>query len=166
MKLRVTDDSGFLALIDPDSYAGFVGADWEPDDLRSLFYREMAARHLLIWGTGQEGRWTVEVSVSQPPAVGIRDVVGSIASSHGRLLLTNYKSLTMAAQFKDVVLPEAHQADLIVRIEPGAYRCRVVQTALAPGDWADGPTPEFFIALTPVPGGSASAPWTSIPWMT
>src|SRR5262245_36822926 len=101
----------------------------------------MAARHLLIWGTGQEGRWTVEVSGSQPPAVGIRDVVGSIVSSHGRLLLTNYESLTMAAQFRDVVLPEAHQAELIVRIEPGVYRCRVVQTALEPGGWADGPTP-------------------------
>jgi hypothetical protein len=164
MKLRVTDDSGFLALIDPDSYAGFIGSDWEPDDLRALFYREMAARHLLIWGTGQEGRWTVEVSASQPPGVAIRDVVGAIVSSHGRLLVTNYESLTMAAQSRDVILPEAHQSDLIVRIEPGAYRCRVVQTALEPGDWAEGPAAEFFIALTPSPGGGASTPWTSIPW--
>lgn len=55
MKLQVTDDSGFLALIDPDEYSGFVAEDWALEDVVTRFHEEMAARHLLIWGTGQEG---------------------------------------------------------------------------------------------------------------
>ena len=116
MKLQVTDDSGFLALVDPDAYSGFVAEDWALDDIRARFRREMAARHLLIWGTGQEGSWTVDVSLSGPAGAGIREVTGSIVATNGRLLVTNYESLTMVAQFNDVALPEQHESDLVVNV--------------------------------------------------
>src|SRR5688572_23339379 len=85
VKLQLTDDSGFLALIDPDAYSGFVAEDWALEDIVARFHEEMAARHLLIWGTGQEGCWTVEVSLSRTVEAGIREVAGSIVATNGRL---------------------------------------------------------------------------------
>jgi hypothetical protein len=40
---EVTDDSGFLALVDPQAYEGFVDEDWELEELIDRFRREMAA---------------------------------------------------------------------------------------------------------------------------
>ena len=105
MLFKVTDDSGFLAIIDPDAYRGFVHADWTWDTIQEHFRREMRDRHLLIWGTGMEHCWSIDVSFQPTRASGFREVVGSIDASRGRLLLTNYESLTMAAQFRDVTLP-------------------------------------------------------------
>ena len=162
MNLQVTDDSGFLALIDPDAYSGFVAGDWDLDDVVDRFRREMAARHLLIWGTGVEGCWTVEVSLVARPETGAREVVGSIVSTKGRLLVTNYESLTMAAGSEDLTLPERHQVENVLNVTPGAYRCRIVQRALEASNWAEGAAPEFLIEL--LPAIDPEPAWTSIPW--
>jgi hypothetical protein len=162
VKLEVTDDSGFLALVDPDAYAGYVAQEWTLDDVIERFQQEMAARHLLIWGTGQEGCWTVEVLPHVHPAAGAREVSGSIVSSRGRLLVTNYESLTMAAQFQDIVLPEAHQRELLFHVSPGSYLCRIVQHRLEAGNWTKGQVPEFSIGLEAV--ADMAAPWERIPW--
>lgn len=162
MKLQVTDDSGFLALIDPDAYSGFVAEDWALEHILARFHEEMAARHLLIWGTGQEGCWTVEVSLSRAVEAGIREVAGSIVATKGRLLVTNYESLTMAAQFSDLTLPEAHQTALVVEVPSGLYRCRVVQHAREAGNWAEGCDAEFHIELQPTKVPEPA--WTTIPW--
>jgi hypothetical protein len=159
VKLHVTDDSGLLALIDPDAYSGFVAEDWALEHIVAHFHEEMAARHLLIWGTGQEGRWTVDVSLSRAVEAGIREVTGSIVATKGRLLLTNYESLTMIAQFSDVTLPEPDQTALVVDVSPGLYRCRIVQHALQAGDGGDA---EFRIELQPVK--APEPPWAKIPW--
>ena len=124
---RVTDDSGFLALVDPENYSSFVDPDWDfIDDLLPHFLQEMSKFHLLIWSTDMESIWKVRVHVGEVDANGYRETVGYIASG-GRLLVTNYESLTMAAQFDDVKLPERHQAHLEFSVEPGIYRCRIVQ---------------------------------------
>jgi hypothetical protein len=162
VRLQVTDDSGFLALVDPDAYSGFVGADWSLEEVLARFREQMAARRLLIWGTGQEGCWTVDVSVRGDAGAGVRDVFGSIVSSSGRLLLTNYESLTMAAQFPDVTLPERHQADLVLAVPSGPYLCRVVQHALSDGGWEEGCAPEFTVLLEPE--AALRPPWVTIPW--
>lgn len=62
MSFEVTDDSGFLAIIDPDAYRGFVSADWTWETIQEHFMREMRDRHLLIWGTGMEHNWSIDVS--------------------------------------------------------------------------------------------------------
>ncbi len=127
MVFEVTDDSGFLAIIDPDAYRGFVHADWTWDTIQEHFRREMRDRHLLIWATGMEHLWSIDVSFQPTRASGFREVVGSIDASRGRLLLTNYESLTMAAQFPDVTLPEAHERGQVLSVSPGLYNCRIVQ---------------------------------------
>jgi len=162
MRLQVTDDSGFLALLDPDTYSGFVAEDWALDALFDHFRREMAAQHLLIWGTGQNGSWTVAVLAGEHPAGGVREISGSITSSRGRLLLTNYESLTMAAQFPDVVLPEKHQASLLIPVPPAHYACRIVQHAMKDQGWRDGCPPEFTLVLTEATDRLRS--WEHVPW--
>jgi hypothetical protein len=51
MRFTVTDDSGFLAIVDPDSYRGFVGDDWTYGSLFDHFTHEMQRRSLLVWAT-------------------------------------------------------------------------------------------------------------------
>jgi hypothetical protein len=163
MRLQVTDDSGFLALVDPDAYSGHVRRDWQLEELLQRFREEMAARHLLIWGTGQEGCWTVDAAVRNNPAPGVREVAGAIDCSRGRLLVTNYESLTMVAQFADEPLPQAHELDCVLEVPPGKYACRVVQTVLEASNWEEGCMPEFTLSLRAVESHE-TPPWDLIPW--
>jgi len=157
---EVTDDSGFLALIDPEAYAGFVAPDWDYDSLIAHFRAAMAARTLLIWQTGAEGEWRVEVG--GPAPAGFRRTAGAIHSRAGRLHLLNYESLTMAAQFPDVTLPEPHLKHLVLTVEPGDHTVEVVQlTDPDDLDAEPGPGPDFVLTLTP---GATLPPWTGPAW--
>ena len=153
-RFEISDDSGFLALVDPDAYAGLV-PDWNFDRLLAHFATAMAERSLLFWATDDGGgMWTVDVVTDGRPApAGARRVSGPIRVTAGRLHLLNYESLSMAAQFADVRLPEAHLADLVVEVPPGDYTCEIVQLADDEG---------FVIGVTP---GTGPAPWTGPPWM-
>ncbi len=53
--------SGFLALVDPDAYDGFVGSDCTWDNLRDDLVREAREQHLLVWSTGMEHVWSIDV---------------------------------------------------------------------------------------------------------
>jgi len=104
--LNVTDDSGLLALVVPATYETFVDSDWTLDQLMRHFKEQMTHRSLLLWGTGSEGLWNVNVVLKKSNARGYREVSGPLKIVGGALMVTNYESLTMAAQFKDVTLPE------------------------------------------------------------
>jgi hypothetical protein len=92
----------------------------------------------------------------------VKEVSGSITSSRGRLLLTNYESLTMAAQFPDVVLPEKHQTSLLIPVPAAHYACRIVQHAMKDQGWRDGCPPEFTLVLTEATDRLRS--WEHVPW--
>ena len=156
MQFTVTDDSGFLAIIDPDSYQGFVGEDWTYESLFGHFAHEMARRSLLVWATSEHGgTWTV--AIGGPSHAG-NSVTGGIASTSGRLCITDYDSLTMAAQFADVRLPEPHMADLTFDVEAGLLACTV--TRLHDDDSTPGP--HFAISLSPT--AAAGTPWAGPAW--
>ena len=160
-RFEVPDDSGFLALVDPDVYQGFVDSDWTYDSLFLHFRDAMMQQSLLLWGTGREDMWTVDVVTdgSQRPA-GYRRVTGPIRVSTGRLLLTNYESLTMAAQFPDVRLPEPHLQDLVVEVPTGQYVTDIVQLH-DPDEYASDAKPDFLIALS---FGNGAEEWREPPW--
>src|SRR5258708_34825392 len=86
----------------------------------------MAARKMLIWGTGCEEVWTVRVEFGRSGMSGFREVTGAIECSQGRICLTNYESLTMAASHQDVQLPEQRQVELARFIPAGAYHFRII----------------------------------------
>jgi len=162
MPFKVTDDSGFLAIIDPDAYRGFVHADWTWDTIQEHFRREMRERHLLIWGTGMEHFWSIDVSFQPTDVAGFREVVGSITASQGRLLLTNYESLTMAAQFPEVTLPQSHEREQVLSVSLGPYDCRIIQLSdpdsAAPFEESISFIYEFTRATSP------REVWSELPW--
>jgi hypothetical protein len=163
--LEVTDDSGFLALVVPAAYETFVASDWTLDQILAHFRDEMGRRSLLIWGTGLEGFWKVDVRLKKSKVKGFREVSGALQVVGGSLLLTNYESLTMAAQFKDVALPEKHHEDLLVSLPDGDYTCRIIQMFDPKQEESIGDDrPDFVIEVLKTTG--KSAPWESIPWFT
>jgi hypothetical protein len=162
MPFKVTDDSGFLAIIDPDTYRGFLQADWTWKTIEDHFRREMREGHLLIWGTGMEHVWRIEVSFTPTKVARFREVIGSIIASQGRLLLTNYESLTMAAQFRDVVLPQSHEREQVLSVQPGRYDCRIIQLSDPKSDAAFEEPVNFIYEFTRAT--SAREAWSVLPW--
>jgi hypothetical protein len=161
--LEIPDDSGFLALIVPGMYASFAAKTWDFELLRSHFRRQMARHSMLIWGTGLEGMWRVDVQVDGPDVRGFREVVGPLHVQGGSVLVTSYDSLTMAAQIPDVSLPQAHERDQFVPLPDGDYICRVVQL-FDPNacESTGGESRDFVIILR-----ASTRPvqkWSEIPW--
>ncbi len=158
---EVTDDSGFLGLFDPDAYVSFVDENWTTERLFGHFRRQMLRETLLLWGTGRERLWRVQVEERWDDPAGFRAVTGPIVASAGRLCLTNYDSLSMGAQFEDVALPEPHDARLLLAVPAGRYSCRVVQLT-DPKVKQQELGPDFLVQLQradiPTP------PWEQIPW--
>jgi len=161
--LEVSDDSGFLAVVVPAAYEGFVAPDWQFDQLFRHFAAQMGRRSLLLWGTGLEGVWRVEARQRRSRTRGFREVSGPIRVVGGAVLVTNYESLTMAAQFADVRLPERHQRDLVVELPDGEYACRVVQMFdPSAAESAGAGKPDFVLEFTRVAGALES--WPGVPW--
>jgi hypothetical protein len=167
LRFEITDDSGFMALVDPAGYRSFVGADWTLNQLVRRFKEEMGNRRLVIWGTGREDCWRVEVCFHRSDFQGFREFCCQLRASTDRLALTNFESLSMAAQFADVSIPEAHQLDLLIPVIPGNYQCRIVQSfdpesTMTP---VQNTTADFLIELTPLADGvSAAETFSLIPW--
>lgn len=160
---EVTDDSGFLALVVPAAYYTFVASDWTFDEILAHFKAQMSRRSLLIWGTGLEGFWNVEVVLQKTMVKGFREVSGPLQVQGGSLLVTNYESLTMAAQFKDVTLPEKHQKDLLISLPDGDYTCRIIQMFDPDhAESAGNDKPDFIIEIQK--GPSNIVVWAGIPW--
>ncbi|MBE1485356.1 hypothetical protein [Plantactinospora soyae] len=164
-RFEVTDDSGFLALVDHHAYDGFVDKQWTYDTLFAHFRAAMAQRSLLLWGTGREGFWTVDVVVGEPaPQAGFRRTSGPIQVTSGQLHVLNYESLTMAAQFADVRLPEPYMRDLVLELPTGSYGCEIVQLDDPDGDIDDESErerPHFLVTLT---AGQQPEPWSQPAW--
>jgi hypothetical protein len=166
VRFEVPDDAGFLGLLDPDAYEGFVGSDWTMQQLVARLRHQLRDRRLLLWGTGRDGMWRVRVEVEADAPRGFREVSGPIRSTRGRLLLTHWGTLTMAAAYFDVPLPEPHEEPLLLTVPPGEYRCTIVQLTdpeAADDAGEDGePNEDFVVVLSP--HGSPQAPWTEFPW--
>ncbi len=163
----IPDDCGLLALYDPESYRPFIDENWTLEEILARFREAAAERSLLIWATGAEGNWRVAISQVPVQTSGVREVVGTIETRCGKLFVTSYDSLTMAAQFADEKLPPPHEAESYVSVEPGLHRCRVLQmydpdAAMSPSVFEQ-TTPHFIIELLPT--DDLLAPWQAVPWL-
>jgi hypothetical protein len=126
MKLKITDGSGFMALVNADAYETFVNEDWQLTQLMDHFISEMNENNLIIWGTGVEKEWIVDI-LEKSTSSYFRAFSKTIQVTNGCLYLTNYEDLTMAAQFSDEVLPQKHNSDLKIEMENGFYNVTVKQ---------------------------------------
>ncbi len=163
--LEVLDDSSFLALVVPTTYRSFVAENWDFELLRAHFRHQMAHHSMLIWSTGLEGTWRVDLRVGASDVRGFREVTGPVRVVGGSVVVTSYDSLTMAAQYSDAVFPPAHEQDQQIEVPDGDYSCRVIQM-FDPGarEGAGGESADFIVLLSEL---SALLPaWSEIPWFT
>jgi hypothetical protein len=158
---EVSDDSGFLGIFDPDAYVSFVDPNWTLEQLFGHFREQMLRERLLLWGTGREGWWTVEVEDMPSDRAGFREIVGPITASAGRLCLTNYESLTMGAAFAQVALPEPHHIRLLLPVPAGQYNCRIIQLAPPLADPVEEGS-DFVVQLWRA--DQPAEPWRVVPW--
>jgi len=164
----ISDDSGFIGIINVGKYNAFVKEDWQFNDLRQRFIREMNRASLLLWSTGLEGVWNVRIATASEADKPFRTIKGFINVTEGELFLINYEDLSMAAMYEDEELPQPHNADLKVQIENGAYSV-IVNQLFDPEKFIDdeGESLHFEIILGKVTeGDSVANKFEEIPWMT
>ncbi|MEX6690894.1 hypothetical protein QTN47_25520 [Danxiaibacter flavus] len=125
--LSVTDDSGFLAIVNADKYKSFVDENWEYEQLIKHFVDQMNNNSLVIWATGSEGEWTMRFTDKQSDKQSFKEFSKSINITNGKLWLINYEDLTMVAQFEDEKIPLNHNKDLFIQLDNGIYNITIRQ---------------------------------------
>jgi hypothetical protein len=167
MRVHVGGDGSNLALVDTRAYRSFVGADWCED---GLLYKHLAAEigqaHALVWAVGFESDWKVDIEAGHSTERGFRAFVGDIVNTGNSLHLVNYDSLTMAAQFDDILLPDEETADYEIALPSGAYRIRVVQMFDPASAWLDvlgDDLPAFRIEYQAIDAADVRAPADASP---
>lgn len=102
-----------------------MSENWELEQLKDHIRNENSKGHIVAWGV-TSCNWNIEIHFSEPDTEGYRSY-SSFIETAGELLLTTYDSITMAAQFSDTVLPEAHEDEQIIKLSKGIYKVTVVQ---------------------------------------
>ena len=126
-KLKISDDSGFLAIVNSDTYKSFVDEDWQLTQLMEHFVDEMNNKNIIFWATGNQSSWTVSFVEKSDNKKSFREFTSTINVTDGKLYLTNYDDLTMSAQFEDTKIPAKHNSDLIIKLENGLYDLTIRQ---------------------------------------
>src|SRR5580658_1660821 len=125
---EVIDDFGLLAILDPNAYVGFIDSYASVQQVFDHFVAEMNRKCLLMWGTGRENIWRIDVRVDPAePCNGFRHKTGPLAVSDGFLCLSNYWTLAGAAEDENASIPQENEFHLYVRLPSGNYVVRVVQ---------------------------------------
>ena len=129
MKLNIIDDDGFIALVNGANYQGFVGEDWQFDQLITHFVDQMNLGNVIVWQASNDGGgdWLVSFQEHPSSTPAFRQFEHFINVTTGQLFLSNYSDLTMAAQFSDISIPLPHNADLEIELENGWYKVIVRQ---------------------------------------
>lgn len=113
------DSDGFVCLVVPDDYRGFVDEDWTLADLLARFVEQMNAGTLFVAYAGDEAADSPLTMVADAPEPAVREVSGVVLVGAGGLWLTDYTQLTMAAQFADEGPVASYGQHLAVA--PGSY---------------------------------------------
>lgn len=125
--LQMSDDSGFLGIANYDKYDSFLSPNWDFEMMQEKIVNEMNSHHLLFWGTGMENVWKIKIDTKDTTQDVFREERGVIEVTNKKLYLTNYETLTMAAQFGHIKLPEKHQENLSIELPNGKYMIKFRQ---------------------------------------
>ena len=166
MRIHISDDASMISLIDCSRYVSFAGDDWYADHrLTNHLVAQCNRQTILSWGAGFETDWLVEVKQGITDTSGYREFFGHITCSSGVLYFANYDSLTMAAQYRDYLLPDKETSGYRLDLPQGRYRVRVVQTIDPKESWEDtlGENPAFLIEYEST--DESPSPVSQIPWV-
>jgi tetratricopeptide (TPR) repeat protein len=163
--------AGPIALIDLDSYRGFVAKKWTRDSLLAHFVSEMRAGHAVVWGhNGNGGNHVVRVTDQASAERGYGELVAVLNIGEGGAYLVDHAELAQAAGNADApVIGPTSDRQRHVAMPPGTYRCRVVRLmdpALAMTDWQLSTAHvHFLVELTPaIPSQDPTPPISEVPW--
>jgi len=127
---KISDDSGFMGIANLNKYESFVDSNWDFEMLKKRIVDQINLNNILFWSTGREDIWNVQVTTSANLASNnfYRIEEGLIEVTDEKLYLVNYETLSMAAQFKHIKLPEDHLTELYIELENGFYLVELRQT--------------------------------------
>ncbi len=162
MIIKISDDSGFMGIIDPSAYKAFVNKDWTFDQLLAHFRNQFKEQTLLLWATSDENVWTVLVSSESKNIKGDDEIFGSIIVTNNQLLLVNYETLTMAAQFSDIKLPEKIYESCIIPVNNGLYKVKISRFTKPTKIADNNKIIDFYIEL--IQSEEKEAIWDRIAW--
>ena len=149
------DEDGFLALVSPAHYSGFVGEDWTLAQLLDRFVEQMNLGNAFIAYPGDDAADAPFQLVNRHVAGRVvREASGTLRVGDAGLWLTSYTQLTMAAQFQDEDAADP-QNSLRLPCAPGVHRVSLRELADADSS--------FELELQPadnaVPVQHKSVPW-------
>ena len=129
MEFSITDDNGFIALINAEKYNGFIDENWSLNQICERFINEMNNQNLIIWRTNNfgGGNWKIEILDNPSNKKVFRKFEKTINVTSEELYLTEYTDLSMVAQFDDEKIPSKHNSHLKFKIENGIHNIEVRQ---------------------------------------
>jgi len=160
-EFEITDDAGFLALVDCNAYASYVAAEPDMEKLRIHLLDAMRGNQILVWATGRADFWKVSVRTFAPEAF-FRSATGYLRSTGGEICLSNWEDLAYAARFTAAKLPLPHHHTLFYKLRPGDYRVDLYQIR-DPRDFHRSVDADFVIKLDRVDTGQSA--WSEILWL-
>lgn len=125
LQLTIPSDYGCLAIIAYDLYHSFVSKNWELEQIKLHIIQQNNEMNIVPWGC-VNGNWIVNFEFSESNLHGECEFESYIKTT-GKLLLTNYDSITMAAQFEDEKLPQEHETGQVFNLPAGTYLVKVIQ---------------------------------------
>lgn len=152
LELQV-DEDGFVCIVAPETYEGFVDEDWTLDSLLARFVEQTNRGSLFVAYPGPDHAHSRLTLATVPPETrSAREASGIVQVGSAGLWLTDYTQLTMAAQFSD----QPPIANYSRRIPAAPGRCLVTLYEVA------GESP-FMLTLSPASPDTVMEQ-LSVPW--
>lgn len=149
------DEDGFVALVCPNAYVGYVDEDWTLQQVAARFVEQMNAHVLFVAHPGPDSACEpLRISNRPSPIAAWRETSGFLLVEDDGLWLTDYTQLTMAAQFNDERPIASYHTRL--PILAGAYQVTMRQfTSL----------PTFELVIQDAEGRERPLPFDAVPWL-
>jgi hypothetical protein len=154
------DDSGFVVLVCPGSYVGFISNDWTLAELLSRFVEQMGAGSLFVAYPGPDlANESLRIASKASVQSCLREVTGVVSVGEAGLWLTDYSTLTMAAQFSDE--PPISSWHVQLPVPPGTFRIVLRQFA---NSWEQEMRPAIELLVLPLNEKEQIVRHEAVPW--
>src|ERR1019366_3015400 len=119
--------AGLIALVDVDSYRGFVAKKCTFDRLAAHLVSEMQARHAVAWGlNGSSAEYVVRVTDRWLSPEAYEEIVIPLHIAQGGAYLVDYDALSRAATNQKAAIV-VRDRERHITLPAGTYRCRVIR---------------------------------------
>ncbi|MGT2428773.1 hypothetical protein ACU4GI_40110 [Cupriavidus basilensis] len=154
------DEDGFVAVVCPDEYSGYVGEDWTLQQMLGRFTEQMNNGTLFAVCPGPDlADMPLRIADAPSELNAQREVSGLLRVHNGGAWLTDYGQLTMAAQFSDE--PPLSPFHIRLPLRPGEYRATFRQFARS---YEDRVEPAAELVIRSAEPGDNPSKFDALPW--